>query len=315
MNKKQNISYFLKKNGVLVGFILLFVVLFVISDTFRTAQNLINVLRQISINGIIAVGMTFVILTGGIDLCVGSLVAVAGVIAGSFITMHSELGIAALLLAICVCASFGLLNGILVSYAGVPPFIATLATMSIARGFAYVYSDGKPYTIASESFEIFGKGSLGPVPIPVVIYAVVVAAAFVLLNKTKFGRYLYATGGNENAAIASGVKTKGVKTWAYLCSGVLTGLAGVILASRIGSGQPAIAVGYETDAIAATVIGGTSLVGGIGTIHGTVIGVLLIGTLNNGMNLMGISSYYQQIVKGIIIICAVILDTKTKGKN
>lgn len=315
MNKKENISYILKKNGVLIGFIVLFIAMFIISDTFRTAQNLINVLRQISINGIIAVGMTFVILTGGIDLCVGSLVAVAGVIAGSFITVHEKMGIVALLLAVFACGLFGLLNGILVSHANIPPFITTLATMSIARGFAYVYSDGKPYTITSDSFELYGKGSLGPIPVPVIFFIAVVVIAAILLNKTRFGRYLYATGGNENAAIASGVKTKTIKTWAYLCSGILTGLAGVILASRIGSGQPAIAVGYETDAIAATVIGGTSLVGGIGSIHGTVIGVLLIGVLNNGMNLMGISSYYQQIVKGVIIICAVLLDAKTKNRN
>lgn len=315
MNNRKNLSYMLKKNGVLIGFFALFIIMFIISDTFRTAQNLINVLRQISINGIIAVGMTLVILTAGIDLCVGSLVAVAGVIAGSFITVHPEMGVAALLLAVLVCGLFGLLNGLLISYADIPPFIATLATMSIARGFAYVYSDGKPYTILSESFEIYGKGSVGPIPVPVIIYVAVVIIAAVVLNRTKFGRYLYATGGNENAAVASGVKTKVIKTWAYLSSGILTGLAGVILASRIGSGQPAIAVGYETDAIAATVIGGTSLVGGIGTIHGTVIGVLLIGVLSNGMNLMGISSYYQQIVKGVIIILAVMLDTKTKGKN
>lgn len=315
MKKKQNISYMLKKNGVLIGFFALFIVMFIISDTFRTTQNLINVLRQISINGIIAIGMTFVILTGGIELSVGSLVAVAGVIAGSFIIAYPGLGFFAVLLAIGVCALFGLLNGILVSYANIPPFITTLATMSIARGFAYVYSDGKPYQISSESFAIVGKGSLGPIPVPVIIFAVVVIIAIVLLNKTKFGRYLYATGGNENAAVASGVKTKTIKTLAYLFSGILTGLAGVILASRIGSGQPAIAVGYETDAIAATVIGGTSLVGGVGTIHGTVIGVLLIGVLSNGMNLMGISSYYQQIVKGVIIVCAVLVDNKTKNKE
>lgn len=279
-----------------------------VSPTFRTTDNAVNILRQVSVNGIIAIGMTFVIMTGGIDLTVGSLIAVAGVVAGSLLVKNPDNVVLAIILALLVCGLFGAMNGFFVAYMGVPAFVATLAGMTIARGFAYVYSDGKPYTLASEGFRFIGKGST-----PIVIFLIIVLAAHVMLKKTKFGRYIYATGGNIKAAAASGVHVKGVLLRVYILGGVLAGVSGIVLASRTNSGQPAVGVGYETDAIAAAVIGGTSMTGGVGTISGTLIGILIIGTLNNGLNLLDVSSYYQQIIKGLIILGAVCFDIRSKN--
>ena len=251
--------------------------------------------------------MTFVIMTGGIDLTVGSLVAVAGVVAGSILVADPSNVVVAVAAGIAACALFGAMNGFFVAYMEVPPFVATLAGMSIARGFAYVYSNGKPYTLASERFSLLGKGMT-----PIVIFVLILIVCHLLLSKMKFGRYIYAVGGNVKAAEASGVKVKSILMKVYILSGVLTGIAGIVLASRTNSGQPAVGTGYETDAIAAAVIGGTSMTGGIGTIPGTLIGILIIGTLNNGLNLLDVSSYYQQIIKGLIILGAVCFDIMSK---
>lgn len=303
---KFNIE-FARKYGILLVLVIMWAILLAVSPTFRTTTNAINILRQVSVNGILAIAMTFVIMTGGIDLTVGSLVAVVGVVTGSLLVANPENVFMAVLAGIGVCMLFGAMNGFFVAYMGVPPFVATLAGQTIARGFAYVYSDGKPYTLASDGFRFIGKGMA-----PILIFIIILVVCYVLLSKMKFGRYIYAVGGNVKAAEASGVKVKKVLMRTYILSSILAGIAGIVLASRTNSGQPAVGVGYETDAIAAAVIGGTSMTGGIGTIPGTLIGILIIGTLNNGLNLLDVSSYWQQIIKGLIILGAVCFDIVSK---
>ncbi len=307
MNKSKINMEFARKYGILIVLIVMWVLLMAVSPTFRTATNAVNILRQVAVNGIIAIGMTFVIMTGGIDLTVGSLVAVAGVVSGSILVANPDNVVLAVAAGILVCALFGAMNGFFAAYMGVPPFVATLAGQTIARGFAYVYSDGKPYTLASDGFSMIGKGMA-----PIIIFIVILAICHIMLSKMKFGRYIYAVGGNPKAAEASGVRVKYILMKVYILSGVLAGIAGIVLASRTNSGQPAVGTGYETDAIAAAVIGGTSMTGGIGTIPGTLIGILIIGTLNNGLNLLDVSSYWQQIIKGLIILGAVCFDIVSK---
>ena len=258
MNKKKMDIEFIRKYGILLVLVAMWVLLAAVSPTFRTTTNVVNILRQVSVNGIIAIGMTFVIMTGGIDLTVGSLVAVAGVISGSILMINPNNVIFAVAAGIVTCALFGAMNGFFVAYMNIPPFVATLAGMNIARGFAYVYSDGKPYTLASPGFSVIGKGIA-----PIVIFVVIMAVCHIFLSKMKFGRYIYAVGGNPKAAEASGVRVKHILMKVYILSGILTGIAGIVLASRTNSGQPAVGTGYETDAIAAAVIGGTSMTGGI----------------------------------------------------
>lgn len=270
MNKSKINMEFARKYGILIVLIVMWVLLMAVSPTFRTATNAVNILRQVAVNGIIAIGMTFVIMTGGIDLTVGSLVAVAGVVSGSILVANPDNVVLAVAAGILVCALFGAMNGFFAAYMGVPPFVATLAGQTIARGFAYVYSDGKPYTLASDGFSMIGKGMA-----PIIIFIVILAICHIMLSKMKFGRYIYAVGGNPKAAEASGVRVKYILMKVYILSGVLAGIAGIVLASRTNSGQPAVGTGYETDAIAAAVIGGTSMTGGIGTIPGTLIGILI----------------------------------------
>lgn len=307
MNQSKFNMEFARKYGILIVLVVMWILLMIVSPTFRTTKNAVNILRQVSVNGIIAIGMTFVIMTGGIDLTVGSLVAAAGVVSGSILVVNPSNVLLAAAAGIVVCALFGAMNGFFVAYMEVPPFVATLAGMTIARGFAYVYSDGKPYTLASEGFSLIGKGMA-----PIAIFVLILIISHLFLSKMKFGRYIYAVGGNVKAAEASGVKVKHILMKVYILSGVLTGIAGIVLASRTNSGQPAVGMGYETDAIAAAVIGGTSMTGGIGTIPGTLVGILIIGTLNNGLNLLDVSSYYQQIIKGLIILGAVCFDIMSK---
>ncbi len=307
MNKSKMNMEFARKYGILIVLIVMWILLLAVSPTFRTVTNAVNILRQVSVNGIIAIGMTFVIMTGGIDLTVGSLVAVVGVVTGSILVQNPQNVVLAVLAGIVVCALFGAMNGFFAAYMGVPPFVATLAGQTIARGFAYVYSDGKPYTLASDGFSVIGKGMA-----PIIIFIVILVLCHIILSKMKFGRYIYASGGNPKAAEASGVRVKYVLMKVYILSAVLSGIAGIVLASRTNSGQPAVGTGYETDAIAAAVIGGTSMTGGTGTIPGTLIGILIIGTLNNGLNLLDVSSYWQQIIKGLIILGAVCFDIISK---
>lgn len=304
---KQSKVEFFRKYGILLVLVAMWVILLCVSPTFRTVNNAVNILRQVSVNGILAIAMTFVIMTGGIDLTVGSLVAVAGVIGGSIIVANPGNWILGIAAALVVCALFGAMNGFFVAFLDVPAFVATLAGQTIARGFAYVYSDGKPYTMASKTFSAIGKGMT-----PIIIFLIIFVLCHILLSMTKFGRYIYATGGNSKAAAASGIRVRQVLMKVYVMAGLLSGIAGIVLAARTNSGQPAVGTGFETDAIAAAVIGGTSMTGGIGTIPGTLVGILIIGTLNNGLNLLNVSSYWQQIIKGIIILGAVCFDISSK---
>jgi inositol transport system permease protein len=281
------------------------------TPNFLTVPNLINLVRQISINGILAVGVTLVLLTGGVDLSLGSLVALSGVAAAHLAQAPGAVAFPALL-GMATGAACGALSGLVVTRGGVAPFVVTLGMMTVARGLALVLSGGRPVSNLNPQFTRLGGGDVAGIPLPVLVLAAVAVIAHVFLRHLRFGRYIYAVGGNEKAARASGVDVHGVKLFAYTLCGALAGLAGVVLAARITTGQPNAGVGYELDAIAAAVIGGASLAGGAGGIGGTVLGALLMGVINNGLDLLNVSSYYQQIVKGLIIVGAVWLD---RGKE
>jgi inositol transport system permease protein len=298
--------------GLLLALVLISLCLAALRPQFLTYSNLVNVARQISLNGILAVGVTYALLTGGVDLSLGSVVALSGVVAASF--AHPGDGIVLLPIAagILVGISTGAANGIAIAYARVAPFIVTLGMMTIARGLALVVSRGKPVSNLSESFTSLG-GNLFGFPIPILILLVVGITSWFFLTNARLGRYIYAVGGNEQAARAAGINVNAVKIFAYTACGGLGGVAGVVLAARITTGQPNAGVAYELDAIAAAVIGGTSLSGGVGTICGTLLGALLMGVINNGLDLLNVSSYYQQIVKGLIIIAAVWLDRRERS--
>ncbi len=311
--KKNVASSVMSKYGIFVVLIILFVVLSFATNSFFTAQNLLNVLRQISINGILAIGVTFVIITGGIDLSLGSMLAFAGVVAASFAHPEPLYPVAMIVaIGVAVGALSGSVNGSLIAFFKIPPFIATLGMTTIAKGCALVFTDGRSVIDLSDQFKVLGQGTVGIVPIPVIIFLAVIFLGFILLHKTRFGRYVYATGGNEDAANASGVNTRKVKFIVYTMAGALCGLAGVMLASRTSAGSPAAGVGYELDAIAAAVLGGTSLAGGRGAILATIAGALIMGVLSNGLDILNVSSYIQQIVKGIIIVGAVLMDQMSK---
>lgn len=315
MTKRLNGKDLFNKYGILLVFLILFVLLTVITNTFFTSRNLINVLKQVSINGIISVGMMCVLLTGGIDLSVGSIVALSGIVATTFAHPGEYPVIGPIILGVLAGAACGVVNGTLVAFLNLPAFIATLGMLSVASGVALVLSKGRPISNLSEQFRYIGGGSILGLPILIYILAAVFLIGYLILSWTKFGRYLYAIGGNEEAAKASGLSVARIKLFVYMISGICAGLAGTVLASRINAGQPNSGEGYELDAIAAVVIGGTSLNGGIGKISGTILGVLIVGVINNGMDLLNISSYYQKIVKGSIIVLAVLLDRITKNKN
>lgn len=309
-----NVKGLLGKLGPLLALVILVILVTILSPSFITASNLLNLLRQVSINAVIAFGMTFVILTGGIDLSVGSILALTGAVTASMIAsgISAWLAIPA---GMALGAVFGCFNGALVAYGKAAAFIATLATMTIFRGATYVFTNGNPITGAKMNdsflFQFMGRGYLLRIPFPIIIMLVAYVILYVLLHKTAFGRKTYALGGNETAAYIAGVKTKTVTLLIFTINGLMASIAGIILTSRLSSAQPDAGTGYEMDAIAAVVLGGTSLAGGKGRMFGTLIGALIIGTLNNGMNLLGISSFYQQIVKGIVILIAVLLDRRT----
>lgn len=300
--------------GTLLGLIGLSIVLWIMTPYFLTVSNLLNVAQQTSINAIIAVGMTFVIITAGIDLSVGSLVAFSGVVLASVLQAGVPLPIA-ILVGLGVGLSCGMINGLLITQGRIPPFISTLGMMSVARGAALLYTKGRPVSGFSENFRYLATGEIFHIPVPVIIMGVVYIIAHFVLNRTKLGRYAYAIGGNEEAAILSGINVKLYKTMVYALCGMLSGLAALILTARLNSAQPIAGNMYELDAIAATVIGGTSLMGGEGTVLGTLIGALIMGVLRNGLNLLGVSSFIQQIVIGSVIIIAVLLDMALKKQR
>ncbi len=306
---------FMRKYGIALILVLLCVAMHFISPAFGTSRNLISVLLQVSINGILALGMTFVITVGGIDLSIGSIIALTSVVSGYFITTYDSVALA-VGMSLFVSVFVGFFNGFFIAHFNMFPFVVTLASQMIIRGFAYVVADGQSFTLTSTGFRQIGAGKfLDVVPYPIIVCLCIGAVSYVLLHRMKFGRYIYAVGGNIKAANAAGVNVRRVRVLAFIIMSVFTCIAGIVLSSRVNAGQPNLGIAYETDAIAACVIGGTSLNGGIGTIPGTVIGILIIGVINNGMNLLSISSYYQNVVKGSIIIGAVLLDMILTRKN
>ncbi len=298
-----------------IGLILFSVIISIMNPRFLTVSNLLNVFRQTSINSIIAAGMTFVILTGGIDLSVGSTLAISGAIAASMIAGGVN-AILAVLVALAIGGAIGAFNGFVISKGKVQPFIATLAAMTLVRGYTLVYTQGKPistgYEKNAEVFAKIGEGYLFGIPIPIYLMIGVFAISFYVLKYTRLGRYVYALGGNEEATFLSGINTTKIKIYVYTISGIFAALAGIIITSRLSSAQPQAGSGYELDAIAAVVLGGTSLAGGSGGVIGTIVGALIIGILNNALNLMNVSSYYQLLAKGLVILVAVLLDRKQK---
>ncbi|WP_102222651.1 ABC transporter permease [Acidimangrovimonas sediminis] len=289
----------------LAGLIAVSVLMGIASDNFFTVSNIFNVLRQVSIVGILAVGMTFVILTGGIDLSVGAVMALAGTISAGLMANMGLPGPLGLLAGLGIGVLFGLFNGALVAWGKMPAIIVTLATMGVARGLGLIYSGGYPISGLPDWISWFGIGRIWTVPVPVVVMLAIYALAWVLLQRTAFGRHVYAIGGNAVAARLSGVKTQRVTLAVYAISGLTSSLAAVILTGRLMSGQPNAGVGFELDAIASVVLGGTAIAGGRGLILGTLIGAVLLGILNNGLNLMGINPYLQDVIKGLIILLAI----------
>lgn len=297
---------FLQRYGLILSFLLLCIVLALLSDRFLTVGNATNILRQSTINGIIAVGMTVVILTAGIDLSVGSILALSSVITASM--LQSGLPVpAAILIGLGIGATCGLFNGIVISRAGVPPFVATLGMMTIARGLALVFTEGKPITGLPDAFRFVGTGSIGPIPTPIVIAAATFIVGYILLTRTSLGQFIYGIGNNPVAARYAGISVSLNITLVYVMSGLLSALAGLILIARLDSAQPTAGIAFEFDAIAAVVVGGTSFAGGQGGLGGTLIGVLIIAVLNNGLNLLNISSFYQPVVSGVVIALALLL--------
>jgi ribose transport system permease protein len=315
VNGKQSIwrsnpftRFFTDNLGIFAGLVLLCIVLSIVTPVFLTATNIFNVLRQVSLNLYVACAMTMVIILGGIDLSVGSVIALSGVITGGLISFSGYSVPVAVICGLLSGVAIGAVNGLIISLTTIPPFIVTLATMNIARGIAYVYTGGQPIRVMSESFNFIGAGYVGSLPVPVIYMVVIVFISYLILNRSKMGRHIYAVGGNNQAAQFSGINTRKVKFFVYTLSGLLSGIAGVVLASRMFSGQPTAGQGAEMDAIAAVVLGGTSMSGGVGKIGGTVIGGLIIGILSNGLNLLNINSFWQYIVKGVVILLAVFID-------
>ncbi len=285
------------------------------SERFLLVDNLLNIALQTSMIAIVAIGMTFTILTAGIDLSVGSVMALAGALAAGLAARQGMATPVAILLALAAGGGVGAINGLLIVRGGVPPFVATLAMLAVARGATLVYTQGRPIAGLDERFIWLGNGKVLGLPVPVLIMLVLAFVAYFVLRHTRFGLHVYATGGNPETTRLAGVSTDWVTLMVYVISGLCAALAGILLTARLWSAQPNAATGWELDAIAAPVLGGTSLFGGVGSVGGTVVGAFIIGVLSNGLNLLGISSYYQQVIKGIVFILAVMLDLFTKRRK
>ncbi|ABR73576.1 ribose ABC transporter permease [Actinobacillus succinogenes] len=309
---------FLLEQRSIVALLVLIGIVSAINPDFFTIDNILNILRQTSVNAIIAVGMTFVILIAGIDLSVGSVLALTGAIAASLV--GSEFSMLLVIPAVLFIGAFlGGVSGVIVAKGKVQAFIATLVTMTLLRGVTMVYTDGRPistgFSDAADQFSYLGTGYLFGIPVPIWLMAVVFAVAWYILKHTRIGRYIYALGGNEAATQLSGINVNKIKVFVFAVSGFLSALAGLIVTSRLSSAQPTAGVSYELDAIAAVVVGGTSLMGGKGRVMGTLIGALIIGFLNNALNLLDISSYYQMIAKALVILAAVLADNYLGSKK
>lgn len=297
-----------------LGFIVICILMTFVSDRFLTISNLTNIIRQVSINAIIAAGMTVVILSGGIDLSVGSVMALSGTFSAGLMIQGVPIIIAAVI-GLLVGAAFGLVNGTLIAFAKLPPIIVTLAMMEIPRGIGLLYTGGYPLINLPNAFSFLGNGRILGIPMPIYVMLLVYLVAYFLLNRIPFGRYVYSLGGNEKAARLSGVPVQKNKVLIYVLSGATAALGGLVLTSRLASGQPQAGGGFELDAIAAVVLGGTDINGGRGHILGTLVGAMILGVLNNGLNLMGVSPYIQRVLKGVIIILAIYVSSSRNRKK
>lgn len=304
----QRFFVFWDKVGILLAFLVVCVIFGMLNPVFFNPLNILNVIRQVSIIGVIAVGMTFVILLGGIDLSVGSVVAFAGIIAAGFQAKWGGSLFLSVVIPLLIGGGIGFMNGFVSTKGQLHPFIVTLGSMSIFRGATLLVAQGKPISGMSPAFRFIGAGMVGPIPFPVILFIGCVIVAGMVLKRTVFGRYIYAIGGNEEAALLSGIMVERYKIAAFTILGFLSGLSALILTSRLNSGELVAGQGYELDVIASVIIGGTSLMGGEGGVYGTLIGALLIGVVSNGLNLLGVQPYWQMIVKGLIVILAVLLD-------
>jgi ribose transport system permease protein len=299
-----------------LGILLLICVVFALgSSEFLTASNLLNVALQTSIIAIVAIGMTFVIFTAGIDLSVGSLMALSGALAAGIVVRQGMDTYLSISIALGVGLFLGAVNGLMVVKGGIPPFVATLSMLAIARGLTLVYTEGRPIAGLDERFIYWGTGQVFGIPLPVIIMTAIAVVAHIITRYTPFGLHVYSTGGNEETTRLAGISPDRIKLAVYMISGFLAALGGILLTARLWSAQPNAAVGWELDAIAAPVLGGTSLFGGVGSIGGTVIGAFIIGVLSNGLNLMGVPSYYQQVIKGLVFILAVTVDLINKRRR
>ncbi|MDD3337537.1 MAG: ribose ABC transporter permease [Lachnospiraceae bacterium] len=314
MNREKVKIGALRELLLVIILIVMCIVWTIMNKNFATVNNVMNILRVASYTAIASVGMTMIIIIGEIDLSAGSLVCVSGLSAALIVkgTNNIVLGIIA---ALVIGALVGLFNGVVCAIGKLPGFIATLASMTILRGIAYIITGGNSVVWTNQMFSKIGTGYVGPIPVPVLIMIVVVIFGVILTTKIRFGRYIYAVGGNSNASRWSGISVEKVKIIVYVIMGVLTSIAGLIITTRLGSGQPSAGTGFEMDCITAVVVGGTSMAGGKGKVMGTIVGVLLIATLTNGMTLVGIDTYWQQVIKGAIIVVAVLIDSKGKSAN
>lgn len=315
MDWKAKLGDLFGRYGIFFIFIAMVILMSILSPAFLNLYNIINVVRQVSFIGIVAMGVTIIIITKGIDLSSGSVIALVSVVAASFAHPGEYPLIVPILLGLAVGVLTGFINGAITAKGMIPPFIATLGMMTAARGLALLYSDGKPIDNLSDSFLFLGAGDIFGIPFPIIVFALTGVISHLLLNNTKFGKHTYAIGGNEQAARISGINVDRHLILVYTYAGLLTAVSALMLTARISVGQPSMGVMYELDAIAAAVIGGTSLTGGIGTIPGTIVGALIIGVLNNGLDLLNVSSYWQQILKGIIIVIAVLIDSRKNKRS
>lgn len=315
-----------KKYGIIFVLVLIVILMSLLRREFLTSRNIFNILNQTAIYGIMAIGLTFVIISRGIDLSVGSILAFSAVVAASFAQVPDAVGklfpslpmfpfIVPFLIALILGGLCGAVSGFLIAKFQIHAFIATLGMMTVARGFALLFSSGKPVSNLNPFFNVIGDKIAGIIPVPVVIYAIVILIAWVVLNYTRFGKSIFAIGSNSNAAEISGINVKRNYVFIYMISGMLAGLAAIVFLGRTGSAHPGAATGYELTAIAATTIGGTSQTGGIGTIWGAVVGALILGVIKNGMTLLGVHAYWQQVIEGVIIVVAVIFDMRKNAKK
>jgi ribose transport system permease protein len=310
--RQHTLGSWLRRGMVFVILLALAIFFSLTTDRFLQERNLVNIAVQNAPVIVVTCGMTLTMLLGGIDLSVGSVAALAGAVSAGLIVNNGLAVGLGMLGGLIVGTLFGLINGALVVYGQLPPFVATLATLGIARGLTLVYTDGRPISGIGDAYTFWGTGKIGEVPVPVVVWIVVVLLVWLLLTRTRFGLHIFAIGGGEETARLAGVAVNRVKLLTYALSGLLAGLGGLLLTARLWSAQPQVAVGMELDAIAAAVLGGVSLFGGVGGVLGAVIGALIVGVLGNGMNLLRVASYPQQVIQGVVLVLAVTVDMYTK---